>query len=235
MVIRLRFPVIASLLWFVAAAAAHAQTPGTGSVVFDPSGNPTIKESIVVTATGTEEPASKVGASVTVLTSDDIEHRHALDTIDLLQTVPGVMAVRTGGIGTLTSLFVRGGESSYNKVLLDGMPLNEPGGFFNFSSLAPENIDHIEVLRGPHSALFGSDAMASVIQIFSVRPIGNRARPQASITALSDTTTLSIVALSAATALNPPRTAVRVRRIAMKPTPLGTHAKSAARTVGEPW
>ena len=183
MVIRLRFPVIASLFWFLAAAAAHAQTPGTGSVVFDPSGNPTIKESIVVTATGTEEPASKVGASVTVITSDDIEHRHALDTIDLLQTVPGVMAVRTGGIGTLTSLFVRGGESSYNKVLLDGMPLNEPGGFFNFSSLAPENIDHIEVLRGPHSALFGSDAMASVIQIFSVRPIGNRARPQASITA----------------------------------------------------
>src|SRR5437879_530099 len=105
MLIRLRFPVIASLFWFLAASAAHAQPPGPGSVVFDPSGNPTIKESIVVTATGTEEPASKVGASVTVITSDDIEHRHALNTIDLLRTVPGVMAVRTGGIGNLTSLF----------------------------------------------------------------------------------------------------------------------------------
>jgi vitamin B12 transporter len=65
-------------------------------------------------------------------------------------------------------------------VLLDGMPLNEPGGVFNFATISPQNIDRIEVLRGAHSALFGSDAMASVIQIFTIRPAGGR--PQASVT-----------------------------------------------------
>ena len=115
----------------------------------------TVKESVVVTATGREALESHVGASVTVLDRDEIEQRHALSTIDLLRTVPGVVAVRTGGVGNLTSLFVRGGESTYNKVLLDGVPLNEPGGSFNFASISPENIERIEVLRGAHSALFG--------------------------------------------------------------------------------
>lgn len=141
----------------------------------------TVKESVVVTATGREALESHVGASVTVLDREEIEQRHALSTIDLLRTVPGVVAVRTGGIGNLTSLFVRGGESTYNKVLLDGMPLNEPGGFFNFASLSPENIERIEVLRGAHSALFGSDAMASVIQIFTAR--ADSPRPQVNFTA----------------------------------------------------
>src|SRR5204862_3721094 len=141
----------------------------------------TVKESVVVTATGRETLESQVGASVTVLDREEIEQRHALSTIDLLRTIPGVVAVRTGGVGNLTSLFVRGGESTYNKVLLDGMPLNEPGGFFNFASLSPENIERIEVLRGAHSALFGSDAMASVIQIFTTRP--DSTRPQVNFTA----------------------------------------------------
>ena len=88
--------------------------------------------------------------------------------------------MRTGGVGNLTGVFVRGGESTYNKVLLDGMPLNEPGGAFNFASLSPENIERIEVLRGAHSALFGSDAMASVIQLFSTRP--DTGRPQVNLT-----------------------------------------------------
>ena len=135
---------------------------------------PVIRESVVVTASGHEVRESQVGASVTVLDRVDIEQRHALSAIDLLRTVPGVVAVRSGGVGNLTGVFVRGGESTYNKVLLDGMPLNEPGGAFNFASLSPENIEKIEVLRGAHSALFGSDAMASVIQIFSARPDSSR-------------------------------------------------------------
>lgn len=140
-----------------------------------------IRESVVVTATGRETPESKIGATVTVLESETIEQRNALSTIDLLRLVPGVVAVRSGGVGNLTGVFVRGGESTYNKVLLDGIPLNEPGGSFNFASLSPENIERIEVMRGAHSALFGSDAMASVIQLFSVRP--EAGRPQARITA----------------------------------------------------
>ena len=139
---------------------------GTPAVIVRPFG----------TATGKEEPVSQVGASITVLTRDQIEQRHALSIIDLLRTVPGVVATRTGGVGNLTSLWVRGGESTYNKVLIDGIPLNEPGGTFNFANLSPENVDRIEVLRGAHSALFGSDAMASVIQIFTRRPDGDRPR-----------------------------------------------------------
>src|SRR5687768_16988080 len=161
---RLYFPVSAFALTFlVAAAAAHAQ-PAPAQTP------PTIHETVVVTATGRETPESKVGATITVLDREQIEQRHALSTIDLLRTIPGVVAVRAGGVGNLAGVFVRGGESTYNKVLLDGMPLNEPGGSFNFSSLSPENIERIEVLRGAHSALFGSDAMASVIHLFSVRP-----------------------------------------------------------------
>jgi len=174
MLTRLRFSISAfvCLVSFTATAAyaqnAPVQTP------------PTIHETIVVTATGRETPESKVGATITVLDREAIEQRHALSTIDLLRTIPGVVAVRSGGVGNLTGVFIRGGESTYNKVLLDGMPLNEPGGSFNFASLSPENIERIEVLRGAHSALFGSDAMASVIHLFSTRP--ETRRPQVNLT-----------------------------------------------------
>ena len=169
MQVRFRFPVLLSLISVLSVAGARAQTAPI-----------TLTENIVVTATGKEEPVSQVGASITVLTREQIDQRHALSLIDLLRTVPGVVATRTGGVGNLTSLWVRGGESTYNKVLLDGMPMNEPGGVFNFASLSPENIERIEVLRGAHSALFGSDAMASVIQIFTRRP--DTVSPQVNVT-----------------------------------------------------
>jgi outer membrane cobalamin receptor len=175
MPIRLRLHISAFLcvISFLTASTVHAQSAPAQTP-------PTIHESVVVTATGRETPESKVGATVTVLDREQIEQRHALSTIDLLRTIPGVVAVRAGGVGNLTGVFIRGGESTYNKVLLDGMPLNEPGGSFNFASLSPENIERIEVLRGAHSALFGSDAMASVIQLFSVRH--NTTRPQFNVT-----------------------------------------------------
>ena len=90
-----------------------------------------------------------------------IADRQQLLVSSVLQSVPGVMVARTGGLGNVTSVFVRGGESNYNKILLDGIPLNEPGGMFEFSNLAEEDLDRIEIVRGPQSALFGSDAMAS--------------------------------------------------------------------------
>ncbi len=164
---------VSAFLFSITPATVDAQTAPAQTL-------PTIRETVVVSATGREMPESKVGASITVLNREEIEQRHALSTIDLLRTIPGVVAVRAGGIGNLTGVFVRGGESTYNKVLLDGMPLNEPGGAFNFASLSPENIERIEVLRGAHSALFGSDAMASVIHLFSVRP--DTSRPQMNLT-----------------------------------------------------
>ena len=125
---------------------------------------------MVVSATRTEAPTSQVGAAVTVFTAEEIERRDVPLVGELLRATPGVTVVRSGGLGNVTSLFVRGGESSYNKVLLDGIPLNEPGGTFNFSNLTTDFVERVEVVRGAQSALFGSDAMASVVQMVSSAP-----------------------------------------------------------------
>ena len=139
-----------------------------------------IRETTIVTATRTEAPTSQVGASATVFTAEDLERRQTPLVADLLMATPGAMLVRSGGPGALTSLFVRGGESDYNKVLLDGVPLNEPGGSFYLNNLTTENLERVEIVRGAYSSLFGSDAMASVIQLFTRR--GDRAvrRPKLS-------------------------------------------------------
>jgi vitamin B12 transporter len=128
-----------------------------------------VKETLVVSATRGEAPSAQVASSVTVLDAEEIDRRQAPLVADLLRTVPGVAVVRNGAVGNVTSLFIRGGESNYTKVLLDGIPLNEPGGVYNFSNVTSEHLDRIEVVRGAQSALFGSDAMAGVIQMFTRR------------------------------------------------------------------
>jgi outer membrane cobalamin receptor len=128
-----------------------------------------VHETIAVSATRSEAPVSQLGASVTVFDAADLERRQSPPVADLLTSSPGVAIARTGGYGSVTSLFVRGGESSYNKVLLDGIPLNEPGGTFNFSNVTSENLERVEIVRGAQSALFGSDAMASVVQLITRR------------------------------------------------------------------
>ena len=139
-----------------------------------------VRETVIVSATRTDAPTSQVGASATVYTAGDLERLQKPLLADLLVATPGAMLIRNGGPGTVTSLFVRGGESDYNKILLDGVPLNEPGGTFYLSNLTTENLDRIEVVRGAYSSLFGSDAMASVIQLFTKRPQGGSTRPQVS-------------------------------------------------------
>ena len=139
-----------------------------------------VRETVIVTATRTDAPTSQVGASATVFTAGDLERLQKPLLADLLVSTPGAMLIRNGGPGTVTSLFVRGGESDYNKILLDGVPLNEPGGTFYLNNLTTENLDRIEILRGAYSSLFGSDAMASVIQLFSKRPDRAATRPRVS-------------------------------------------------------
>jgi len=136
-----------------------------------------VRESVVVSATRTATPTSQVGAAVTVFTAEEIRRRDVPVVAELLRGTPGATVVRAGGVGNVTSLFVRGGESSYNKVLLDGIPLNEPGGTFNFSNLTTDFVERIEVVRGAQSALFGSDAMASVVQLISRRPARGLSHP----------------------------------------------------------
>jgi outer membrane cobalamin receptor len=128
-----------------------------------------IREEVVVTATRTEAPTGQLGASTSVVDKTEIAARSILPVSDVLRTTPAASVTQSGGLGSTTSLFVRGGESDYNKVMLDGIPLNDPGGFFDFSNLMTENIERVEVVRGPQSALFGSDAMTSVVQLFTQR------------------------------------------------------------------
>jgi outer membrane cobalamin receptor len=130
---------------------------------------PAIEQLIVVTATRTEAPVSQVGSSTTVLRRDELERAGIDSMTEALRTVAGLTIVQNGAPGQLSSLFLRGGESDYTKVLIDGIPVNDPGGSFNFANLSVSAIDRIEIVRGPQSALFGSDAMAGVIQVFTCR------------------------------------------------------------------
>ena len=139
---------------------------GDLSVVVAPA---PIAETVVVSATRGEAPTSQVGASTTVFDRTAIERRGVPLVSQLLRSTPGAIVVHTGGLGGVTSLFVRGGESDYNTVLIDGMPLNEPGGTFNFSNLTTTDLERIEIVRGAQSALFGTDAMSSVVQLFTRR------------------------------------------------------------------
>lgn len=139
-----------------------------------------VEETVVVTATRTGVPSSQLGASTTTFTAEEIERRQNPPVSELLRTAPGATIVQTGGPGGVTGLFVRGGESNYNKVLVDGIPLNEPGGTFNFNSLTTEHIERVEMVRGANSALFGSDAMSSVVQLFTRRGQPGTTRPEVS-------------------------------------------------------
>ena len=133
-----------------------------------------VQETVVVSATRTETPAETVGLSVSAFTAQDLARRDVIQLSDLLQTTPGAMVISTGGPGGVTSLFVRGGESDYNKVLLDGIPLNEPGGAFDFSNVTTDDLERVEIVRGAQSALFGSDAMSSVVQLLTKRGAGEK-------------------------------------------------------------
>ncbi|MFQ5534629.1 MAG: TonB-dependent receptor plug domain-containing protein [Sphingomonadales bacterium] len=127
-------------------------------------------EEIVVIATKTENPLSRIGSSVSVITSTDIEQRQAAFLDDILRTVPGVSVSRNGGVGGVTSIFMRGAASGNTLVLIDGVEVNDaaaPGGPFNFASLSTGDIERVEVLRGPQSLLYGSRALGGVINIIT--------------------------------------------------------------------
>ena len=124
---------------------------------------------IVVTPTRLPTSPDAVVASVTVITGEDLRARGVRFVQDALRDVPGAAVVQGGSFGAVTALFLRGGESDYVKVLLDGVPVNQSGGAFNWANLTTDNVDRIEVLRGPGSVLYGSDAMSGVVQIFTRR------------------------------------------------------------------
>jgi vitamin B12 transporter len=129
---------------------------------------PPVSESVVVTATSVPEEEREVGSATTVITRDQIEKSGKIEVLELLRSVPGLDVVQSGTPGSLTSLFTRGTNSTHTLVLVDGARMNSP--FFpgyDFSAMTTENVERIEIVRGPFSALYGSDAVGGVVQIFT--------------------------------------------------------------------
>ncbi len=124
-------------------------------------------EDLVVTAHRLPVPEDELTVTATVIDREEIERSGAVNVAELLRGVPGVHVARNGSWGGTTSLFVRGGESNYVKVLVDGVPVNRPGGDFDFSTLTTDNVERIEVVRGPVSVVYGSDAVTGVVQVFT--------------------------------------------------------------------
>jgi len=130
-------------------------------------------EQVVVTATRFDIPLDLSPASVSVINSEDFEQKQIERVSDALREVPGLSVVQTGTAGQLTSVFTRGLRSEHTQVLLDGIPINQGlQGAFNFADLTIDDIDRIEVVRGPQSTLYGPRALAGVIQIFTKQGTG---------------------------------------------------------------
>jgi len=125
------------------------------------------EQTVVVTATRTPLPAEESGAAVISLDQLTLENMQPIAAIDALRFLPGAVVATAGQRGGLGSLFVRGGDSRYNKVVLDGVPVDEPGGTFDFGVVPLTGVERVEFLRGPASVLYGSDAMTSVVEMSS--------------------------------------------------------------------
>ncbi|HZS03936.1 MAG TPA: TonB-dependent receptor [Blastocatellia bacterium] len=128
-----------------------------------------ITDALIVSATRTEISASESPASAWVVSASDLERSQRVSVLDALRASPGVNVAQTGRRGGITSLFVRGGESDYTKVLIDGVPINDAGGSFDLADLTTANAERIELVRGAQSALYGSDAMTGVLQLVTRR------------------------------------------------------------------
>jgi vitamin B12 transporter len=139
-----------------------------------------IREEVIVAATRSRTTVSSVGVSASVLDANDLEERQTLRLTDMLAELPGLNVAGTGGVGAQSSLFVRGGESRFARILIDGVPVNEPGGFFNFGALLTPDIERVEVVRGSFGTLYGSDALAGVVALETSAPgAGRRLRGEA--------------------------------------------------------
>jgi vitamin B12 transporter len=129
-------------------------------------------EAVVVTATRTLQPAEKTGDSISVITDSDLEAQQIVSVADALQQTPGLEVVRNGGAGQTTTVSIRGAESGQTLVLVDGVRINDPSTVDDeavLGDLLANNIDRIEILRGPQSTLYGSDAIGGVVNILTRR------------------------------------------------------------------
>src|SRR6266566_2891068 len=160
----LPFALVTFLIASTCVAQETAPTPSPGEAE---------AEQVVVSATRFDIPLDQSPASVSVIRSEDLEQKQIERVSDALREVPGLSVVQTGTAGQLTSVFTRGLRSEHTQVLLDGIPINQGlQGAFNFADFTTEDIDRIEVVRGPQSTIYGPRALAGVIQIFTKQGTG---------------------------------------------------------------
>ncbi len=160
---RIPHAIVAGLSICLTASSVMSQHDDAGQAEHD-------VHQITVTATRLEMPSDRVGSSITTITADDLERTRVRDVQDALRMAPGVAVARSGGPGQTSSVFVRGAPGGFTQVLVDGVKVNDPSGIgtaFDFGNFNVDNIERIEVLRGPQSTLYGSDAMAGVINIIT--------------------------------------------------------------------
>lgn len=128
-----------------------------------------LSSNVTVTAAAEPQTLQRTATPVDVVTLQQIQNRQLIWLTSALTLVPGVSFSQLGPTGGVTSLFLDGGNSNYTKVLVDGVPVNEPGGAVDSSNFTLDGVNKIEVVHGASSALYGSDAMAGVVQIFTDR------------------------------------------------------------------
>jgi outer membrane cobalamin receptor len=162
---------------------------------------PSIQQEIVVTASALPEEIDQTPVAATIITRDDMERREVRDVADILREVPGITVSRTGSPGKNTTLFIRGGSSKQALVLWNGVEMNNAYfSGYDFGQLSSAGVERVEVVRGPFSALYGSEAVSGVINVLtkastsgaSVDLAGTRmARLNVVRTMASSTTTIS--------------------------------------------
>jgi vitamin B12 transporter len=126
-------------------------------------------QTVVVTATRTPAETESTGSDVETLSARQLQTMQPVAASDAIRFLPGAVVDTAGQRGGIASLFVRGGDSRYNKVIIDGVPVDEPGGTFDFGVVPLDNTDRLEFLRGAQSTLYGSDAMTSVVQLWTAQ------------------------------------------------------------------
>jgi outer membrane receptor protein involved in Fe transport len=131
-----------------------------------------VAQQVVVSASLSDSLATQIGSSVSVISRSQMADQGDQFLLDALRQVPGVAVNQTGRQGGVTSVFIRGGSSDYSLVMLDGVPMNEFGGAFDFAPLLADGVEELEVDRGPESALYGPDAVAGVINVVTAEGDG---------------------------------------------------------------
>jgi len=130
---------------------------------------------VIVSATKTEQYQAEVGSSTTVITAQDLKKNGKRTVLEVLRDVPGVSVMQCGNLGGSTSIYLRGSKPGHTLVMIDGVEVNDPmatGRSFNFAHLLIDNIERIEVVRGPQSTLYGSDAIGGVINVITKKGKG---------------------------------------------------------------